>query len=225
MKDNEPIRISSGTLVRAFNAVHRVASKDETRSHLNAVALDIWSDHIRTSATDGHMAALYEEKTETHMIPGTHVRYLLMLSDVSSVLDRLIKLVKKHDYSLPIFITPGDGEIVLTCNYTIAGLQTVNEDFPPLDKIIPSTGLKPNFTDNVIGTRTDIIITAMKCFEAVDSGDNFTVWEFNGELDPIVLSKRYNDYDSVLTVLVMPAKVDPTMGRPDHEQPQQKADK
>jgi DNA polymerase III sliding clamp (beta) subunit (PCNA family) len=206
--------IQSETFCRAIEAVHRCASKDVERPHLNAILLEVNGQEVRAVTTNGHMVADYHEEQSSE---NKKAKYLFTLDGAVDAARAVKKFGKRWPH------TPGGPEITLkggkrqvVLSYqeeTIIGIGTVDEDFPPIEKVIPKTGREPKFKDNILGLKASLIIRAMQCFTALGVRTDFLCWDFGEELDPVCVFKRYIDYSATLMVVLMPARVDAESGR------------
>lgn len=212
---SKAVTIQSETFCRAIEAVHRCASKDVMRPHLNAICLRVNDQEVRTVTTNGHMVADYRE--EQSVDPANKETQCLLALDDAIDAARAIKKFRKRWSQIPggppITITAGKRQIVLTFEEEmIIGIGTIDETFPPIEKVVPKTGREMKFKDNILGLKASLVIKAMQCFTSFkDTG--FLCWDFGGELDPICIFKRYVNYSATLTVVIMPARVDAGAGR------------
>lgn len=206
--------IQSETFCRAIEAVHRCASKDESRPHLNSILLEVNGQEVRAVTANGHMVAVYHEEQSSE---NKKDRFLLN-PDGAIDAARAVKKFGKRWPHIPggpdITLKAGKRQVVLSYQEeTIIGISTVDEDFPPIEKVIPKTGREPKFKDNIIGLKASIVIKAMQCFTSFSGGSDFLYWDFGTELDPICVFKRYVDYSATLMVVIMPARMDAEDGR------------
>ena len=134
----ETFVINSAEFHRALKAVMVAASTDETRLHINAVWLGTSEKGTwQLGATNGHWLALW---TSDVKIPKTSVSFSLktakrVLRDVGDVITPQVK----KSFSIPL--PSADITFNLTAGYYEhlmgrVNLQLLNEDFPPLMKVL-----------------------------------------------------------------------------------------
>jgi len=212
--------IQSKTFCRAIEAVHRCASKDESRPHLNSISLWVDGQGVKSASTNGQMVAVYNEEHSSAIKVNPKSHYLLNLEDTLDAARVVKKFGKQLKYvpggpTISLKHNKRQKRVVLTTERyeALIGIRTVDEDFPPIEKVIPKTGREPKFKHNFVSLKAELVTKALQCFTAVGRGGDFQAWDFGTERDPICVFKRYVDYSATLMVVIMPARVDAEDGR------------
>lgn len=213
------IAIRSETFCRAVRAVRHCACTDGCRPHLNVISLRLNGRQVRSEGTDLQMVAVYEETQDLTVQEKQSAHFLLQLDEVvdaTIVVERYRKQFRSAPPGGPLILLKHNKKrrkIVFTTKLSdvLVGVRVIDENYPPIEKVIPPAGRRPKFKHNFIGLRAGLVTKALKCFSAIGRPIDFLAWDFGGETDPVCVFKRY--VDRSLLVIIMPGRMGEEDGR------------
>lgn len=136
--------ISDTELIRRIIALAPIASKDETRFHLNTVILEKDRDMFYIYCTDGHrlVKETYEKNEDSYWFPKMNDKEKLFFRhDMIPMLKQVLKSWGKHNL-VEITAARTDTGMTFTFNGQ-ATLTLANEDsqgkYPNIDQLIPKS--------------------------------------------------------------------------------------
>jgi hypothetical protein len=208
----QKIQLPIEVLEKALASVSIAASADATRPHLTGICLRVHGSTFNIAATNGHWMALYCYTITGKDKPNWVDEQILMSRDCVYRMLREIRWILGHHHGVPedgdfVVIDP-EGKEYTTFIGTMK-LDLINEQFPPISKIIPKK-LPEKRASTIMTIGAKYVQKIGEAFNAASgdrAGEGLLRWEVTEDwMSPVLVTAPHAAPE--LTVLCMGMKAD-----------------